>query len=73
MSCQVNTYDDHLSTVYTCATCEELKGHIETDEDNMFTQGCVKEEMNNDDFKGTPEEYLALRIAERRKNQKING
>ena len=65
MNYQVNTYDGFCA-VYTCKTCDELRVHIEVDPIEMcFTQDCVTEELDAFNFKGTPEEYLAIKRAER--------
>ena len=69
MNYQVNTCDG-LCAVYTCNTCMELRDHIEIDVwEEGFTENCVTEEMVDFNFKGTPEEYLELKRAERRAKQ----
>lgn len=73
MNYQVNTYEG-FCTVYTCTTCSELRAHIELEVwEEGFTENCVSEELDAFNFKGTPEEYLEIKRAERRAKQEKNG
>jgi RNase P subunit RPR2 len=57
MHSQTNTYDG-ICTIRTCLTCIELIDYIDPSEPGVWWEGEVREAMDSDGFKGTPEEYL---------------
>lgn len=74
MHYQVNVFDNRINSIYTCTTCQELILDIELNQDYMWEAGCVVEELDAFNFKGTPEEFLEIKRAERKaKLEKKNG
>ena len=73
MHYQVNTYEERLNTVYTCVTCQELLSHFQIEDAcDGFEEYFITETLDAVDFKGTPEEYLELKRAERLAKMKFN-
>ena len=62
MHCQVNIYDS-IAAVYNCMTCQALiKGkYLLLNDEDGYDSDCLSESMDQDNFKGTPEEYLAFK------------
>lgn len=53
--------EDGIYTLHTCKTCLEfftLTRIAIRDNDGRIEEGWMREYMNNNQFKGTPEEYL---------------
>lgn len=69
MNSQTYKYDD-IQTSHTCETCRELISNrfLPMDDEEAFLYTCESLfwAMEDDQFKGTPEEYLAFK-----KSQKI--
>lgn len=55
--------EDGIYTLYTCLTCVaffQVTHEAIRENDGRIDEGWMKEYMNQDSFKGTPEEYLIL-------------
>jgi hypothetical protein len=68
MNTQTYVYDA-IQTSYTCETCRELISNrfLPMDDEEAFMYTCESLEwgMENDQFKGTPEEYLAFKKSQK--------
>lgn len=61
----ITSAKDALETVYICKDCNRLEEH------STDTEWRIPAELSINRFKGTPEEYLELKRAERRKQQEL--
>jgi len=50
--------DGEIYSIYTCKTCTILKNYIDKNNDDAYDEDFVLEDMANNNFQGTPEEYL---------------
>lgn len=62
MHCQVNIYDV-IQSIYSCMTCQSLikDEFLLLNDENGYDAECLQESMYQDNFKGTPEEYLQFK------------